>query len=320
MRPYWSLVLVLCALQQRTAADQPNHALSFDGVDDVVVLDGEQVLLTGPHTVECWVKPRRLVYSRWVWIAGQCGSTPGDDCYQGTGLAIDRDAAQASFILDPIGCENRFVTLAPVQQDSWYHLAGTFDGTLMRFFVNGALVASRSGSFTYAAKMSFGAVWSGFSSTFVGFFEGDIDEVRIWRKARTQAELTSTMNRKLTGQECGLAGVWSFDEGFGQAVNPGLVGVVGTLGQTAGVDSSDPTWIASDIVLAPARCVGDLNDDGLVDDGDFVLFVQDYQRLECDEIEMPPNCPSDLNRSCVVDDGDFVVFAVAYNALLCGAE
>ncbi|HEX8877106.1 MAG TPA: hypothetical protein VF777_10185 [Phycisphaerales bacterium] len=70
-------------------------------------------------------------------------------------------------------------------------------------------------------------------------------------------------------------------------------------------------------MLAPARCEGDINDNGLVDDDDFVLFVQDYQRLDCFVAGTPPNCPSDLNRDCVVNDADFSRFAAAYNQLIC---
>jgi len=42
-------------------------------------------------------------------------------------------------------------------------------------------------------------------------FNGTIDEVRIWKIARSQAEIVATKNRTLTGSESGLAGYWRFD-------------------------------------------------------------------------------------------------------------
>jgi len=64
-------------------------------------------------------------------------------------------------------------------------------------------------------------------------------------------------------------------------------------------------------------CVADLNNDGLVDDADFSIFVVAYDVLDCADPAMPALCPADLNRDAVVDDADFSIFAVAYNELVC---
>ncbi len=70
-------------------------------------------------------------------------------------------------------------------------------------------------------------------------------------------------------------------------------------------------------VVVANVCSGDLNDDGIVEDGDFVLFASAYNLLLCEDPVMPVNCPSDLNSDSLVDDSDFVLFAAAYDALLC---
>ncbi|NCS11951.1 MAG: hypothetical protein GPJ08_12735 [Microcystis aeruginosa G13-09] len=49
-------------------------------------------------------------------------------------------------------------------------------------------------------------------------FAGKMDEVRIWNKARTQAEIQADMNHQLTGTESGLIGYWQFSEGTGNTV------------------------------------------------------------------------------------------------------
>jgi len=66
-----------------------------------------------------------------------------------------------------------------------------------------------------------------------------------------------------------------------------------------------------------APCPGDLNDDGFVDDSDFVVFASAYNILDCADPSMPAGCPADLNSDGFVDDADFVIFAAAYNELLC---
>lgn len=66
-----------------------------------------------------------------------------------------------------------------------------------------------------------------------------------------------------------------------------------------------------------AFCFADLNNDGLVDDADFVLFLASYNVLDCADPTMAIGCPGDLNFNRVVDDADFVLFLSAYNELLC---
>jgi len=63
-------------------------------------------------------------------------------------------------------------------------------------------------------------------------------------------------------------------------------------------------------------CPADLNDDGLVDDADFTIFVQAYNILVCTS-GTQVGCPADLTNDGVVADDDFTVFVVAYNELLC---
>ncbi|MBS0188452.1 MAG: hypothetical protein JSS51_10305 [Planctomycetes bacterium] len=66
-----------------------------------------------------------------------------------------------------------------------------------------------------------------------------------------------------------------------------------------------------------AFCPWDLNNDGVVDDGDFPTFLNAYNILDCTDGSMPLGCPADFNFDRVVDDADFVIFLGAYNTLLC---
>jgi hypothetical protein len=67
----------------------------------------------------------------------------------------------------------------------------------------------------------------------------------------------------------------------------------------------------------PSRCLADLNKDGFVNDDDFQIFIQAYDILDCNTLDMPPGCPADLNFDGVVDDLDFQIFVIAYDTLLC---
>lgn len=105
----------------------------------------------------------------------------------------------------------------------------------------------------------------------------------------------------------------------------------------SGVDSTVYTllsdgpdlWVGGDFVRAgdfsssrlarwrASTCTGDLNEDLMVDDADFGLFVVGYNVLDCTSLDMPPACPADLTGDGMVDDGDFLLFVAAYNQLIC---
>ncbi|MBX3381003.1 MAG: hypothetical protein KF805_12995 [Phycisphaeraceae bacterium] len=85
-------------------------------------------------------------------------------------------------------------------------------------------------------------------------------------------------------------------------------------------DSSDEYWALDNVVVDGAQgaaCPGDINNDGFVDDADFVLFLAAYNILDCADPSMPVGCPADLNGDGFVDDADFVIFVGAYNELVC---
>jgi len=92
----------------------------------------------------------------------------------------------------------------------------------------------------------------------------------------------------------------------------------GTTPVTAGSTVSSASgmdWRFS--IQPPDPCPGDFNIDGVVDDADFVIFVNAYNILDCADPTMPDGCVCDMNGDGFVDDADFVDFVVAYNNLTC---
>lgn len=87
------------------------------------------------------------------------------------------------------------------------------------------------------------------------------------------------------------------DIGFDKRYGWGIINAVGAAGYLHGrID-----------------CPGDLNNDGVVDDTDFVQFADFYNAL----IAPAPYTAGDFNGDASTEDSDFVIFADSYNALLC---
>lgn len=97
--------------------------------------------------------------------------------------------------------------------NAWSHIAATYDGSMIRLYVNGQLRNET------ADESSIGSGWvetrAGAIAAESGSFKGDLDELRIWNVARSETELRSNYRNTLSGFETGLIGYYRFEEGFG---------------------------------------------------------------------------------------------------------
>ena len=113
-----------------------------------------------------------------------------------------------------VGSSGVYILSSPaVSPLARHHVAVTFDGAMVRLYVDGV----PSGS----APWSLGTVYYGPDDVLIGAdnfdfgylrrFDGWIDDVRVWDHARSAAEISGAMNCRLTGSETGLVSYWSFD-------------------------------------------------------------------------------------------------------------
>jgi hypothetical protein len=86
---------------------------------------------------------------------------------------------------------------ASLPLNTWTHLATTYDGSRLRLYVNGVEVASAA--FTGSIATSGGAFRIGGNSIWGEFFEGFIDEIRIYDRALEPAEIQADMNTPVGG-------------------------------------------------------------------------------------------------------------------------
>ncbi len=112
---------------------------------------------------------------------------------------------------------------------TWHHAAATYDGTTWRLYLDGVLDQTTViGGFTPRSdSIQHAAIGSALNSTGVpnGFFDGAIDEVRIWDRALTLAEIQTNANQQITSAS-NLVARWGLNEGAGIAVGDSTAGPV----------------------------------------------------------------------------------------------
>ncbi len=81
--------------------------------------------------------------------------------------------------------------------NTWSHLAMTWDGLTIRMFVNGTQVAS--GALAGTAALSASPLRIGGNSVWGEWFAGLIDEVRIYNRALSAAEIATDRDTAIAG-------------------------------------------------------------------------------------------------------------------------
>ncbi len=130
-----------------------------------------------------------------------------------------------------IGLNHPIQGTTTIVNNTWYHAAVTFDGQRWRIFLNGIQEATDSiGVLPRSNSIQHAGIATGLTSTGAaqGFFQGIIDEVRIWNYARNMQEIRDSINKQVVSAT-GLVGRWSMDDVTGTTLTgTGSSGINGT--------------------------------------------------------------------------------------------
>ena len=225
------------------------NCLDFDGTDDYVNC-GTLNLSGSTLTMECWVNVSD--FSASIDNVGNIATVMGTEIGGGdTALLRFGDVGPSSanniqFVLFIGGGQIKLNGSYEFSDDTWYHLAATYNGSQMILYVNGIVDETRNQTGNFISNDTF---YFGNSLNENRYFTGQMDDVRIWNDVRTQTEIQNNMYNELTGSEDNLVVYYKLNEGSGQTAYDSAGGHDATLGSTSGSDSSDPAWVFSDAPL-----------------------------------------------------------------------
>ncbi len=191
------------------------NALDFDGTDDKVDCNNDTSLqISGKLiTLEAWIYP-----TAWKTNAYDGNIINKEYNTSNYGYMLRCGAGGKLNFAIGSGAWSEITTGTILSLNTWQHVAGTYDGNKMRVYLNGALVDSLAVT-TTISKTPTTNLLIGAHATYTRFYQGMIDEVRIWSICRTQTELNNNKSIEFCAPSVGLRAYYKFNHGKAGAYN-----------------------------------------------------------------------------------------------------
>ena len=168
-----------------------DNALSFNGSQFIIIPNSDSLSIYKGITIEAWIKTNSS--KQWQWIVSKreiyaAGNESGyeleyagntDDFY----LAIRNTSIVFGFYKS-IG----------LRDNAWHHVVGTFDGSEVKVYKNGAFLNSTASNLNIGTNKQ--NVYIGHRTNDTGnfYFNGTIEEVKIYNRALNSSEIQDDYN------------------------------------------------------------------------------------------------------------------------------
>lgn len=144
------------------------------------------------------------------------------------------DPSNVNYLLRPTTFEltttNGFLLMNnpyTLQNNRWYHIAGTYDGAFVRYYVNGCLVVEQPWSGNLVTNNLATCIGNISTAGNSEGFIGQIDEVRIWNIARTENEIRQNMiNLPAPNTYPNLRAYYKFEGNYNNVLGTGFNGTL----------------------------------------------------------------------------------------------
>ena len=188
--------LILCILTPLSLIAQvPGAGTAYDFSSTTMSTPDNPSLNPTQISIEAWIKADSWAANSWQnVIVSKDGWAAGD---QGYTLRAGANGV-LSFNLSGGGVWREVMSAPTMATGKWYHVAGTYDGATMRIYINGEEV----GTTAYAGSITNGNYnltigGAAFTAGGPRYFDGVIDEIRMWNEPITQTEIRDYMCKKL---------------------------------------------------------------------------------------------------------------------------
>jgi len=215
MKKYFIALFLLLNFQ--LTKGQTANSLSFDGSNDLVNLGTDSAFAVGNASLslEAWIYAtawKTWVYEGGILVKEENTSNLGYMLRAGEGGKLNFAVGNGSW--------NELTTKAgTLSLNTWTHVAGTYDNKYSRLYVNGSIIDSVSVNISIGQSYTTPLVIGNHSGTYSRYWQGNIDEVRIWNVVRTSQEIKDNYQREFCDFQKGLIGYYKFNQGKASGSN-----------------------------------------------------------------------------------------------------
>ena len=177
-----------------------NTVMQFDGVNDCIATTNSLMNNLLAFTLEGWVKALSLPAGKVISLFGQ------NDVIE-FGINSQKLAVWTN-------ATSLFIADAPFPLQTWHHVAVVGNGTNVLLYLDGiqikigGIATKNYGTSPDRFTIGAGVLAGGNTEP----FNGQIADVRLWKTARTQAEIQADMYKRLSGKESNLVAYFPLNE------------------------------------------------------------------------------------------------------------
>jgi hypothetical protein len=166
------------------------RSITFDGTRDY--MDADDVAdLTGPFTISTWVKRGANANNSDIISKRNIGPYT-----EGYALLLNNASRPRIVWKNAAGTNEALNSSIVLPQDEWHHIAVIYDGNRATFYIDGIEDTSAVRNAPVSSNQHFLVAAANYQSP-TRFFDGTIDEVRVWNQALSQEQLQFIMNQEI---------------------------------------------------------------------------------------------------------------------------
>ena len=229
-------------------------SINFSGNDSYISVDDSPEIRLSVFTIECWFMRKDTgvsvitgtdsIYA--VPIIAKGIEEDVNEANMNYFLGIRREdsiliaAFEESNTSDNPGKNHHLAGFTTISKNIWYHAAVAYDGVFLKLYLNGilesALEINNPPMDQSPAKTVIGGVLLT-GDILAGYFNGLVDEIRIWNYARTREEIQNEINNEISAPLAGLVIRLGLNEGSGNEIS-----YTGTPGLNPDINGSTWNW------------------------------------------------------------------------------
>ena len=233
--------------------------LNFDGTNDHVTIPATAINDLSQGTIEAWVYLNSL--NEQTICSKQSNGESSYAIFAIGGGAYDQGAPIAGQVSYQSKNGSIIKSTTFLQTGQWYHLAITFTNTQAKLYINGTLNNTVNADFSIPNDVTVTATTIGawLGSGGGQYFNGNIDEFRVWNVALSATDIANTMNCEAMSQP-ELVTYYKFNQGYDGVSNTSTTTLLDSAGSNNGtltnfaLTGATSNWKAGSTVATGNTC------------------------------------------------------------------